>query len=309
MPVPDFQTVMLPLLQYADDGEVHLLREAIEALANKFALTEQERQELLPSGRQAVFANRVGWARTHLFKAGLLQSPKRGFFQITDRGKSVLDSNPPRITMKLLDQFLEYTEFRSMKRDGEAVITTLEKEPELDAALTKTPQELIELGYQQFRKALEIELLEQVKSCSPAFFEKLVVRLLISMGYGGSSGDAGQVTKRSGDGGIDGVIKEDKLGLSEIYVQAKRWEDSVVGRPEIQKFVGALHGHNASKGVFITTSKFSEDANRYATGINLKIVLVDGQKLAQLMVDHGVGVSTSEIYEIKKIDSDYFIEE
>lgn len=224
----------------------------------------------------------------------------------------MLDSNPSQISVRFLNQFSEFLDFYAVKRDSEAKNSTLEKtaiESELDVTLSKTPQELIDLGYQQFRKALEIELLEQVKNCSPTFFEKLVIRLLVSMGYGGSSGDTGQVTKRSGDGGIDGIIKEDKLGLNEIYVQAKRWKDSVVGRPEIQAFVGALHGHNASKGVFITTSKFSEDANRYAAGINLKIVLVDGQKLAQLMIDHNVGVSTNETYEIKKIDSDYFIEE
>jgi restriction system protein len=255
MTIPDFQAIMLPLLQYASDGKEHSLRDAITFLADVFNLSDDERKELLSSGQQAVFDNRVGWARTHLKKAGLVESLKRGFFQITTRGKDVLNQNIAAINVKFLGKFPEYIEFRTTRKDND------KSEPEIIEISETTPQESIEFGYQKIRKELELELLNRVKSCSPDFFERLVVDLLVKMGYGGSRRDAGRAIGKSGDGGIDGIIKEDKLGLDIVYVQAKRWDNTVVGRPEIQKFVGALHGQRARKGVFITTSRFPQLEN------------------------------------------------
>ncbi|MCE2906494.1 MAG: restriction endonuclease [Anabaena sp. CoA2_C59] len=272
-------------------------------LADVFNLSDEEKKGLLPSGQQTVFDNRVGWARTHLKKAVLLEYPKRGFFQITERGRDLLTQNPTKINIKFLNQFPEHIEFLNSKKDND------KSEPEIIETSETTPQESIEFGYQKIRKELELELLNRVKSCSPDFFERLVVDLLVKMGYGGSRRDAGRAIGKSGDGGIDGIIKEDKLGLDIVYVQAKRWDNTVVGRPEIQKFVGALHGQRARKGVFITTSRFSQEAREYVSIIDSKIVLIDGEELAQLMIDNHVGVSTVSIYEIKKIDSDYFTDE
>lgn len=303
MTIPDFQAIMLPLLQYASDGKEHSLRDAITYLADVFNLSDEEKKGLLPSGQQTVFDNRVGWARTHLKKAVLLEYPKRGFFQITERGRDLLTQNPTKINIKFLNQFPEHIEFLNSKKDND------KSEPEIIETSETTPQESIEFGYQKIRKELELELLNRVKSCSPDFFERLVVDLLVKMGYGGSRRDAGRAIGKSGDGGIDGIIKEDKLGLDIVYVQAKRWDNTVVGRPEIQKFVGALHGQRARKGVFITTSRFSQEAREYVSIIDSKIVLIDGEELAQLMIDNHVGVSTVSIYEIKKIDSDYFTDE
>jgi restriction system protein len=303
MSIPDFQSIMLPLLKYAGDGKEHSLREVITYLADVFNLSDEERKRLLPSGQQAVFDNRVGWARTHLKKAVLLEYPKRGFFQITDRGKNVLIQNPTIINIKFLNQFPEHLEFLNSKKDKKKL------ESDIEDITENTPQESIEFGYQKIRKELELDLLNRVKSCSPDFFERLVVDLLVKMGYGGSRRDAGRAIGKAGDGGIDGIIKEDKLGLDIVYIQAKRWDNTVVGRPEIQKFVGALHGQRARKGVFLTTSKFSQDAREYVSFIDSKIVLIDGEELADLMIDNHVGVSTVSIYEIKKIDFDYFTED
>jgi len=306
MTIPDFQAIMLPLLQYASDGKEHSLRDAITYLADIFNLIDEERKELLASGQQAVFDNRVGWARTYLKKADLLVSPKRGYFQITDKGKDVLIQNPGEINIKFLNQFPGFIEFKTTRKDNDKLDSEITEIIEISET---TPQESIEFGYQKIRKELELELLNRVKSCSPDFFERLVVDLLVRMGYGGSRRDAGRAIGKSGDGGIDGIIKEDKLGLDIVYIQAKRWDNTVVGRPEIQKFVGALHGQRARKGVFITTSRFSQEAREYVSIIDSKIVLIDGQELAQLMIDNHVGVSTVSIYEIKKIDSDYFTDE
>lgn len=303
MTIPDFQSLMLPLLRFASDQKEHSLREAIEFLADEFNLTSEERKELLPSGQQAVFDNRVGWSRTHLKKAGLLEDPKRGFFKITERGMEVFLTPPLSITVSYLMQFPEFAAFRNTRKETE------NQESETGEILDKTPQEAIEFGYQKIRKDLELELLNRIKNCSPDFFEKLVVDLLVKMGYGGSRRDAGKAIGKSGDSGIDGIIKEDKLGLDIVYIQAKRWDNTVVGRPEIQKFVGALHGQRARKGVFITTSTFSQEARDYVAVIDSKIVLIDGQQLAQYMIDSNVGVSTVAIYEIKKMDSDYFTDE
>ncbi len=304
MAIPDFQTLMLPLLKVIADGREYRLRDVLELLAEEFQVTDEERQHLLPSGRYPTFDNRIAWAKTYLKKAGLIDQPRRAYFQITERGREVIKSAPGFINMKFLERFPEYVAF---KENSEQV----ETEPEMIQAETvqsETPEELIEGGARTIRKELAGEILQRVKGCSPAFFERLVVELLVRMGYGGTRQDAGRAIGRSGDEGIDGVIHEDRLGLDVIYLQAKRWE-SVVGRPEIQKFVGALQGQRAKKGVFITTSDFTKEAVEYVRNIDNKVVLINGGLLASLMIDNNVGVSLAAIYEIKKIDSDYFLEE
>ncbi|HXF50009.1 MAG TPA: restriction endonuclease [Verrucomicrobiae bacterium] len=302
MSIPDYQSIMLPLLKFASDQREHSLREAIELLAQEFNVTEDDRKKLLPSGLQEIFDNRVGWAHTYLKKAGLLDSTKRGYFKITSRGLDVLRKNPKTINVAFLRSFPEFVEFQTVKKDQD------ESEGEAEKATEKTPEESLESGYQRIRRDLSTELLAKVKSSSPKFFEKLVVELLLRMGYGSFRDDAGKATGGSGDEGIDGLINEDKLGLDVIYLQAKRW-DGIIGRPEVQKFAGALQGRKARKGVFITTSKFSDDAHDFVSKIDSKIVLIDGEKLTQLMIDHDVGVSKHVSYEIKKIDWDYFVEE
>ena len=297
--IPDYQSLMLPLLIYASDGNEHSLRDAIEALSMKFSLTPDERREVLPSGRQATFDNRVGWSRTYLKKAGLLTSPKRSYFQITQRGQEVLAQQPSSINVAFLRQFPEFIEFQLGQNKNANVII-----PEV--AELVTPEESIENAYQRARASLAVELLQTVKDCSPEFFERLVVDLLVRMGYGGTRKDAGQAIGKSGDGGIDGIINEDRLGLDVVYIQAKRWDSTPVGRPEIQKFAGALQGQRARKGIFLTTSTFSRDAYDFASRIDSKIVLMDGETVAQLMIDYGVGVNTVATYELKRIDSDYF---
>lgn len=299
MTIPNYQSTMLPLLQYASDKQEHALRDSIEYLANLFNLSENERQELLPSGRQPTFDNRVGWASTYLKKAGLLQSSRRGYLQITPRGLEVLKENPPKIDANFLKQYPEFVEFQGIKKEKDT------SKPDESPPSAATPEEAIEDAYQSLRNELANELIETVKGCSPAFFERLVVDLLVKMGYGGTRKDAGQAIGKSGDGGIDGIIKEDRLGLDTVYIQAKRWEGSV-SRPEIQKFAGALQGNRARKGVFITTSSFSSGAHDYVTRIDNKIVLIDGDLLAQLMIDYDLGVSQFATYAMKRIDSDYF---
>ena len=303
MTIPDYQTVMLPLLRYAADKREHSTREAIEELANHFGLTEDERKELLPSGSQATFDNRVGWARTYMRKAGLLEAPRRGYFKITDRGLDTLAKNPEAINVKFLEQYPEFREFRrrSTAKRGPNKGGTDDAPPE------RTPREIMEDAYTTIRSQLASDLLEQVMRSSPRFFERLVVDLLVKMGYGGTRRDAGEAVGGSGDEGIDGIIKEDRLGLEVVYIQAKRWKDTVQ-RPEIQKFVGALRGQNARKGVFIATSNFSKGAEEYADALQDKVVLIDGETLANLMIDHGVGITLDEAYEIKRVDSDYFNE-
>lgn len=302
MAIPDFQSIMLPLLQLASDGQVHDINEAVEALACQFQLSDEERSQLLPSGRQATFNNRVAWAKSHLKAAGLLQFPGRGAFQITERGQDLLKTSPKRINLRLLQQYPEFVEFRKGSKSTGG--TKGEGEQDVSA---RTPEELLEEGYSDLLESLSAELLDKVKSATPRFFEKLVVDLLIKMGYGGSRKDAGRAIGKSGDGGIDGIIKEDKLGLDVIYIQAKRWEGTV-GRPVVQGFAGSLEGVRAKRGILITTSTFSVDAREYVKNIEKKIVLVDGEMLTKLMIDHGLAVSTIATYEVKKIDNDYFEE-
>jgi restriction system protein len=306
MPIPDYQTLMLPLLRLAADGHERRFRDAIEQLAAEFGITDAERAELLPSGTAPLFDNRVGWARTYLKQAGLFRSPKRGVFQITEAGRALLAEKPPLIDVALLDRYEAFREFRSRRRDkSEGETEPTMKPTQRVSAVDETPEDALAAAYEKVRRNIEAELLDQVKAASPAFFERFVIDLLVARGYGGSRQDAGRAIGRSGDEGIDGIIKEDKLGLDVIYVQAKRW-DATVGRPEIQKFAGALQGQRANKGVFITTSQFSRDAEEYANAINSKIILIDGERLSSLMVDHNVGVTPVGVYELKRIDSDYF---
>lgn len=302
MAIPDFQSIMLPLVRHCGDRQEHTTSDTVEALAAEFSLSEDEKKALLPSGVQEIFVNRVAWAKAHLKMAGLLESPRRGVFKITPRGLEVLQKKPPTINLKFLYQFPEYVQFRSIRR------TKTESPDEPENNHPGTPEEALENAYEKIRQDLATDLLQRLKSCSPAFFERLVVEVIVKMGYGGTRQDAGKAVGKSGDGGIDGIIKEDKLGLDAIYIQAKRWENTV-GRPEIQKFVGALTGQRAKKGLFISTSEFSSDALEYVSRIDTKIVLIDGETLAQLMIDHGVGVSTITTYELKKIDTDYFTDE
>jgi restriction system protein len=305
MTVPDYQAILLPLMQLASDGKEHNFRESIEYAAKILKISDDDRKILLPSGTQSTFDNRVGWAKTHLLKAKLLESPRRSIFQITDRGKEVISRNPSQINAKFLKQFPEYLEFCG----GNTNIENSNLPLPINLTEQISPEEALDAVYQKLKSALAQELLTLVKECTPDFFERLVVKLLVKMGYGGSIQDAGKAIGRSGDEGIDGIIKEDKLGLDAVYIQAKKWEGTV-GRPEIQKFVGALAGQGAKKGVFITTSNFSKEAHEYAKNMrDTKVVLLDGEQLTQYMIDYNLGVSVLSQYELKKIDSDFFADE
>lgn len=307
MAIPDYQTLMLPTLQTLSDGNEHLLRDIVQQLSDRYELTEEERRQLLPSGVSTTMGSRVGWAKTYLHKARLLNLTGRGRLQITERGALVLKEAPEKINVSFLRQFPEFVEFQSPKKEGEPEKAIQVIEPSSEELLA--PDEALDTAFQQLRNDLELELLEKLKSSSPAFFERLVVDVLVKMGYGGSLEDAGKAVGQSHDEGIDGVIKEDRLGFDQIYIQAKKWSDVSVGRPEIQKFVGALQPHRARKGVFITTSTFTKDAEDFVKRIETKVILINGFQLAKLMIDLNVGVSTNRVYEIKKIDSDYFDEE
>lgn len=302
MAIPDFQTAMLPLLRHLEHGE-RSGQDILDALAGHFGLTPEELAVRLPSGKQTTFSNRVAWAKSHLKGAGILESPRRGVHRLTERGRAFLAGNPTAVNMAVLAQFPEYVAFRqgppATLSAGHAA------SPMVDAVDTRTPDDLIEEGHRQLRAALIAELREKISTMPPSAFEQLVVDLLRGMGYGGPQEDAGLVVGGGGDEGIDGVIKEDRLGLETIYIQAKRWQGTV-GRPEIQRFAGALQGQRARKGVFITSSAFSKEARQYAASIQTTIVLVDGAHLAELMIDHGVGVTSVRNIEIKRVDSDYF---
>lgn len=301
MAVPDFQTLMLPALDLLGSASPRSSSDVREALAAQFKLTPDELAQMLPSGKQSTFANRVAWAYSYLKQAGLISSPKRGQYEITERGRTVLKERPPKIDIALLSKFPEFQAFRQAASvDAPPAPVSLGT-----PAVSLTPDEEIRGGYDRLRAALASQLLERVKTISPAGFEQLVVDLLVALGYGGSRKDAGQVVGGGGDEGIDGIIKEDRLGLDTIYIQAKRWQGTV-GRPEIQRFAGALQGQKARKGVFITTSAFTADAKGYAGGLQTTIVLIDGPMLAQLMMDAGIGVSVAETIQILKADEDYF---
>lgn len=304
MPIPDYQSCMLPLLKLAEDGEEHSIREAVNTLSSQFGLTEEEKAALLPSGTQTIIHNRVGWARTYMKKAGLLTDPRKGHFKITERGKNLLSQTLDRIDNSILNQFSEFIEFKTTHKEK---ISEIKKEENNKDDSFVTPEEAIEYGHQKILANLSEEILTRIKECSPSFFERLVIDLLVAMGYGGSRKEAGQIIGKSGDEGIDGTINEDRLGLDVIYIQAKKWENTV-SRPEIQKFAGALMGQKAKKGIFITTSTFTKEALEYAKNLDTKVILIDGEKLAQLMIEHNLGVAIIATYQVKRMDSDYFIE-
>ncbi|MBO9308594.1 MAG: restriction endonuclease [Chloroflexi bacterium] len=306
MPIPDFQTLMLPILQLAGDGQLHKLRDAVAAMSDAFNLTEAERNEMIGSRLQPRIYSNVSWAVTYLRAARLLESPLRGTFRITDRGYEVLSANPKRIDVQYLKRFPEFVEFYAAARaDSRAPSAGQGAQMHEPPAENISPDERLEISYRELQKALARDLLERIKHCSPRFFENLVIDLLVKMGYGGSVEDAGKAIGRSGDGGIDGVIKGDILGLDEVYVQAKRWEGAV-GTPVVRDFVGALEGRRARRGVLITTSSFTDDARRYVERIEKKIVLIDGEQLAQYMIDFNVGVAEERRYVIKRLDENYF---
>lgn len=300
MAIPDFQSVMRPVLAAVQNGIPMPLNEVREQVAEQFQLTEDERKERLPSGHQTVINNRVGWARTYLNKAGLLCIPSRGMVQITPRGIATLANGPERITIRWLKQFPEFTDFHTAKPQELEAPALLHVE-----VAETTPDEQLAEAHQAMVQSLADELLVQVRAATPSFFEQLVVDLMIAMGYGGSRKEAGKATQATNDDGIDGIIKEDKLGLDVIYLQAKRWANTV-HRPEIDKFIGALTRQRARKGVFITTSEFSDGARTAARGLDIKVVLIDGIELARLMVENNLGVSIKQVYEVKQLDNDYF---
>lgn len=304
MPIPDYQTLMLPLLKLVGSKNEISRKDSVEILSNQFQLTEDEKMEMLPSGTVTIY-NRVGWARKYLYQAGLLDSPKRGVFGITERGIKLLKTNPNRLDNKILKQYPEFEAFYNYKKEDEEAIDFKDD----TVHEMQTPEEVIDNAYQRISTTLAKEIINVVRSLSPAFFERLVVQLLVKMGYGGSEKDAGKAVGKTNDEGIDGTIKEDKLGLDIIYIQAKRWQTgNTVGRPELHKFVGALAGQGAKKGIFITTSSFTKDALSYMPRNETKIVLIDGEQLAQLMIEYNLGVSPQKVYEIKRLDSDYFEE-
>jgi len=305
MTIPDYQALMLPLLELASDGAEHSSAEATETLSSKFALTPEERETILPSGRQTTIANRVGWAKTYLAKAGLLDGSKRGTVRITDRGRAVLKSSPTKIDIAFLSQFPEFEEFRKRTKPADST----DVHPGTVGVSEQTPREVLESSFQELRRTLAEELLDRVKSNSPDFFQRLVVSLLIKMGYGASLADAGSVVGGSGDRGIDGIVKQDVLGLDAVYIQAKRYGDAPIGSEIVRNFGGSLLQHKAAKGVLITTSRFSEEAKIAAAQMDKRIVLVDGAKLSELMIDYGVGVIEDRTFVVKRMDSDFFEEE
>jgi restriction system protein len=298
MAVPDFQSFFKPLLDLAADGKEHSIQEAREVIAKVMVLPEADLKEPLPSGIQTKFENRVAWAKSYFIQAKVLESPRRSFFRITQRGMDLHKVGHKRIDVRILNQYPEFLEFHKARSPKEE-----EQEPSKE-----TPEETLQKSYESIRGDLASQIVQRIGSNSPQFFERMVVDLMVAMGYGGSRTDAGKSIGGTGDEGIDGIIKEDRLGLDLVYLQAKRWEGTV-GRPEVQKFVGALHGKRAKKGVFITTSKFSDDAKHYVETIDPKVILIDGRMLAELIIDYGLGTTTTATLHVKRIDSDYFAEE
>ncbi len=302
MAVPKFFEFFEGFLHAVEDGDLHSAKEVREIIASAMNITASDRALLLPSGKQSTFDNRVAWARTYLDKAGLIETPQRGKYRITEDGKKALSSGE-KIDLKYLEKSDSFKTFHSVKTSDGIGLTEEEKD--------ESPMEILDSAYQQINKALASQIMDEVMKLSASGFEKLVVKMLLNMGYGNGIEGAGTVTQQSNDGGIDGIIKEDQLGFSNIYIQAKQWSpDLTVSKPDIQKFVGALQGQQAQKGLFITTAKFSSGAIQYADNLlGVKVVLVDGIALTKLMIKHNVGVSSEHLYEIKKIYSDFFSDE
>lgn len=302
MPIPDYQALLLPALQSCDDGQEHRPREVVRQFAKSLNLTTEEEAKLLPSGTQTVLANRTNWALYYLFRAGLLRRPSRGRYLISEEGRRLLARQPGALSANDLKQYPSFQEFCTSNATGNKSPASTEDTESVDDS---TPLERIESASLELNSALADELLQLMGEMDPFRFEQLVIDLLFSMGYGGSREEAATVTQRTNDGGIDGVINEDRLGLNVIYVQAKRWKDNV-GRTEIQNFIGALAGKKAGKGIFITTSDFRRNAYEFAESISQKVILINGKRLATLMIEHNVGVSAKQVYRIKDVDRDYF---
>ena len=304
--VPDFQTLMRPLLEFFAEGDERPIQEAREVLAERFNLTDADLEEMLPSGRAKTFSNRVGWATTYLYRCGLLARRRRSVYAITARGRATLETHPDRVDLAVLSAFPEFHAFRRARTDPAATAGP-PSSASADASEASTPEERIAAAHAELQAAVAAELLDRILAQSPTFFEQLVLDVLHAIGYGGSRQDSAERLGQSGDEGIDGVIREDRLGLDQIYVQAKKWAlDRTVGRPEIQRFVGALHGQRATKGVFITTSSFSAEATAYSENVTPRVILVDGRELTQLMIDFGVAVTPVDRFEVTRVDSDYF---
>ena len=302
MPIPDYQSLMLPVLSAASDHNEHSIAELRMAIASKLNLSDDELAQRLASDSQTVFGSRVAWAVQYLKQAGILNAVRRGTYQITSRGQSLLNGKPTEINIKTLRQFPEFADFEQRGNDSQQLSTSVAA---VSNDATSTPEELLEKSFQTLREALANDLLESIRTGTPAAFEQIVVDLLVAMGYGGSVKDAGKVVGKSGDGGIDGIIKQDKLGLDAIYIQAKRWKE-VVGSPEIMKFSGSLTKKHANRGVFITTSTFTKDAMEFVEAMPQRIILIDGKYLTSLMIEHDVGVSPTRTFTLKRLDQDYF---
>ena len=309
MAIPDYQSLMLPVLSVAAAGETRVPI-AAQVIADRLGMTEDEREEMLPSGKQRLLHNRVHWAKFYMTKAGLIDSPKRGVFVASTAGRQLLATNPARIDVETLKRFPAFVEFYAHAGDSADAADHRPVASIASAVSDATPEEQIDAAYAVLVNVLKADLLARVLEQTPAFFERLIVELLVAMGYGGSHEDAARQLGKSGDGGIDGIIDEDRLGLDRIYVQAKRYgAGSVVGRPEVQGFVGSLVGLGASKGVFVTTSAFSKQALDYAKGLQQRVILIDGARLTELMVEFGVGVRASRVIEVKRLDEDFFSED
>lgn len=308
MTIPDYQSLMLPVLLSSAEGEIRI-SDAVDKLAQTLGLTPEERSELLPSGKQTLFGNRVHWAKTYLSKAGLFESTRRGHFKITPRGQQVIASNPARIDNNFLNQFEEFRQFKEKSAQA-SVETTLQTAKPAEPAFTsqtETPDEIMRVAHRQIDASLAQELLDRIRAAPPDFFERLIVNLLLSMGFGGSAADAGRAIGGSGDDGVDGVIDQDALGLDRVYIQAKRYAiGNNIGSGAIRDFFGSLDRHKASKGLFVTTSTFSASARETAEFLSKRIVLIDGGQLAKLMIRHNVGCRVEDTLHIKKIDEDFF---
>jgi restriction system protein len=305
MSVPNYQLFMTPLLRELADGSVVSLKDIDSKVYNQLSLTPEQLQLRIPSGKQTYAYHRLGWAKTYLVQAGLIDQPKRAYCKITDIGTQALTSGE-EIDNKYLSQFSDFIAFKMRSNKGETEVLQYNL---ANSSNEQTPQETLETAFETISSALAADILDTILKASPEFFENLVVDLMVAMGYGGSRKDAGQATQYSQDGGIDGIIKEDRLGLKMIYLQAKRYTNKTVGRPDLQAFAGALDMHRAKKGVFITTSSFSKEAIDFAGMIEKRIVLIDGERLTELMLEYNLGVSIKQVFEIKTIDTDYFTEE
>lgn len=311
MPIPDYQSLMLPVLRLAAEGETRV-PDAAEKLADELGLTAAEREEMLPSGRQRILHNRIHWAKFYITKAGLIESPGRGRFVASAEGSTLLATNPAGINVDTLKAYPAFAEFYASSTAGSRTTNAAPGSAgeTIDAGSSATPEEQIDAAQGVLHQALKADLLQRILAQSPAFFERAIVDLLVGMGYGGSHESAARRLGKTGDGGIDGVIDEDRLGLDRIYVQAKRYAPHVsVVRPEVQGFLGSLVGVGASKGVFVTTSSFSTPATDFVQHLPQRIVLIDGDRLADLMIEHGVGIRVARSVEVKRLDEDFFVEE